>query len=45
MHPGVKARPFLEPAKKQTRQENLQVIRENATKNIRLIVVGMSRKI
>jgi len=45
MHPGVKARPFLEPAKKQTRQENLQIIRENATKNIRLIMVGMSRKI
>ena len=45
MHPGVKARPFLEPAKRQTRQENLQTIRENATKNIRLIVVGMSRKI
>ena len=41
MHPGVAARPFLEPAKKQTRQENLQTIRENATKNIRLIVVGM----
>ena len=45
MHPGVSARPFLEPAKQQTRQENLQTIRENASRNIRLIIVGMSRKI
>lgn len=45
MHPGVAARPFLKPAKEQTRQENLKELRENATKNIKLIVVGMSRKV
>jgi hypothetical protein len=45
MHPGVKARPFLQPAKEQTRQANLKELRENSTKNIRLIIVGMSRKV
>ena len=44
-HPGVAARPFLQPAKEQTRQQNLQDIRDAAHKNIRLIVVGMSRKV
>lgn len=45
MHPGVEPRPFLEPAKRQTRQENLRELRENATKNLKLIIRGMARKI
>lgn len=42
-HPGVKARPFLEPAKRQTRQQNLEDIRKTSLANLRLIVTGMKR--
>ncbi len=44
-HPGVKAKPFLEPAKQQTRQQNLTDLRAAVSTNIRLIVKGMARKI
>lgn len=44
-HPGVAARPFLEPAKKATRQKNLEDFRKEAGDNIRLIVKGMSIKV
>lgn len=43
-HPGIRIRkPFLEPAKKNTRQENLEDLRKEAVGNIRLIVKGMAR--
>jgi hypothetical protein len=45
MHPGVEKRPFLDPAKKQTRQENLDDIKKETGKNIRLIIRGMKRVI
>jgi hypothetical protein len=42
-HPGFAKRPFLEPAKKETRQENLDDIAKASSKNIRLIVSTMKR--
>jgi hypothetical protein len=45
MHPGVEARPFLEPAKRQTRKENLEDIRRTNLANTRLIIKGMARKV
>jgi hypothetical protein len=44
-HPGIKARPFLEPAKRQTRQQNLSDLRAATSQNLRLIIKGMARKI
>ena len=44
-HPGVKARPFLEPAKRQTRQQNLADLRATVNTNLKLIIKGMARKI
>lgn len=45
MHPGVEKRPFLDPAKKQTRQQNLKDIKDASNKSIRLIIRGMARVI
>jgi hypothetical protein len=45
MHPGVAARPFLAPAKRKTRKENLEDIRKTNLTNTSLIIKGMSRKI
>ena len=45
MHPGVSPRPFLEPAKRATRQQNLEDIRKTNLENTRLIIKGMARKI
>jgi len=45
MHPGVDARPFLEPAKRATRQKNLEDIRRTNLANTRLIIRGMARKV
>lgn len=42
-HPGVKARPFLEPARRKTRQKNLEDISKTSLANLRLIVTGMKR--
>ena len=42
-HPGVAARPFLSPAKQQTRQQNLEDIRKANLANMRLIISGMKR--
>lgn len=44
-HPGVAARPFLEPAKRATRQRNLEDIRKTNLANTKLIIRGMSRKV
>lgn len=43
MHPGVKAKPFLEPAKRKTRKQNLDDIRQTSLANLRLIISGMKR--
>lgn len=45
MHPGVSPRPFLEPAKRATRQQNLEDIRKTNLENTRLIIRGMARKV
>lgn len=45
MHPGVEAKPFLEPAKRATRKKNLEDLRSTTTKNIRLAIMGMAKKI
>lgn len=45
MHPGVAPRPFLEPAKRSTRAQNLEDIRRHVNGSIRLIVKGMARKV
>ena len=45
LHPGIKPQPFLEPAKKLTREQNLADIRNDVSKNMRLIIKGMARKI
>lgn len=42
-HPGFEAKPFLEPARRQTRQENLEDISKTSLANLRLIVTGMRR--
>jgi len=44
-HPGVAPRPFLEPAKRQTRKQNLEDIRKTNLANTKLIIRGMGRKI
>ena len=44
-HPGVAPRPFLEPAKRATRKENLEDIRRTNLSNTRLIIKGMARKV
>lgn len=43
MHPGVSARPFLAPAKRQTRKQNLEDIRKTNLANTRLIIKSMKR--
>lgn len=45
MHPGVDARPFLEPAKRATRQQNLADMRKTNLANTRLIISSMARKV
>jgi hypothetical protein len=45
MHPGIKKKPFIEPAKRQTRRQNLDDLQKESTNNIRLIVRSMARKI
>lgn len=45
MHPGIEPRPFLEPAKRATRQQNLNDIRKTNLENTRLIIRGMARKV
>ena len=45
MHPGVAARPFLEPAKRKTRAQNLDDIRRAGVENIKLQIRGMARKV
>lgn len=44
-HPGVAPRPFLEPAKKVTRQQNLRDLREASTENIRKFIVSIKKKV
>ena len=44
-HPGVEKRPFLEPAKRATRKQNLEDIRRTNLANTKLIIVGMARKV
>lgn len=44
-HPGVKPRPFLEPAKKKHREEIKRAFREEVGKNTRLVIRGMARKV
>lgn len=44
-HPGVKPRPFIQPAREKHREEMKKVIREEVGKNMRLVIRGMSRKI
>lgn len=44
MHPGVAPRPFLEPAKRATRSQNLEEIRRTNLENMKLIIKGMARK-
>ena len=45
MHPGVAPRPFLEPAKRKTREQNLEDIRKASVENIKLQIRGMARKV
>ena len=45
MHPGVNPRPFLAPAKRQTRQQNLEDLRRTNLANTKLIIRGMARKV
>jgi hypothetical protein len=42
-HPGFKKRPFLKPAKENTRKQNLEDIRKTSLANTRLIVSAMKR--
>lgn len=44
-HPGVAPKPFLEPAKEKWQPEFKKAIAEEAGKNIRLVLKGMSVKI
>ena len=44
-HPGVKARPFIAPAKQLTRKQNLEDIRKETNRNIRLQIGLMARKV
>lgn len=44
-HPGMAARPFLQPAKDSTKERNKQDIREAVGRNLRLVVRGMAKKI
>lgn len=44
-HPGVKARPFIEPARRKHREEMKKVIREEVGQNMRLAIRGMARKV
>lgn len=44
-HPGFKARPFMDIAKRNVREKNLKEIRETNLANTRLIISKMQRKI
>lgn len=44
-HPGVKPRPFLEPAKRKHREEIKRMFAEEVGRNMRLVVKGMARKV
>ncbi len=44
-HPGMAARPFLQPAKDNNRQKNLDDLREAVGRNMRLQIRGMAKKI
>jgi hypothetical protein len=44
-HPGMRARPFLQPAKDSTRERNRQDIRDAVGRNLRLVVRGMAKKV
>ena len=45
MHPGVEARPFIEPAKRATRKQNLEDMRKANLEGMRLIIRSMARKV
>lgn len=45
MHPGVKPKPFLQPAKDALREQNLEDVRKAVSDNVRLIIRGMARKV
>ena len=44
-HPGIKPRPFMQPAKDRHRQQNLADLREAVGKNMRLQIRSMAKKI
>lgn len=44
-HPGMAARPFLQPAKDKHRKQNLEELRESVGRNMRLVIRGMAKKI
>ena len=44
-HPGMRARPFVKPAKEKHRKQNLEEIREAVGRNMRLQIRTMSRKV
>ena len=44
-HPGIKPRPFLQPAKDRHRQQNLQDLRDAVGRNMRLQIRGMAKKV
>jgi hypothetical protein len=45
MHPGVKPKPFLQPAKEALREQNLEDVRKAVSDNVKLIIRGMARKV
>lgn len=44
-HPGVKPRPFIQPAREKHREEMKRVLKEEVGKNIRLAIRGMARRV
>lgn len=44
-HPGIRPQPFIEKAKMNTRQRNLDDLRKASINNMRLIVKSMAKKV
>lgn len=44
-HPGIKKRPYLQPAKDKHREQNLKEIREAVGRNMRLQIRSMAKKV
>ncbi len=44
-HPGIKARPFVKPAREKNREKNLKELREAVGRNIRLQIRAVAKKV